>query len=385
MKIALVGPSKSGKTVYFTGLYMQFRNSMAFLPLTEERKARYRKMNADKRLRFRIGIDKPALERELRDNSEKLNKRPIEANDWPPPTEELNNADVNVHLDFERISKKDDGSDSEHFHREISIYDPPGEVMSGRHDESSEIIGSLSKCDILMIMLPSDKLIEIFKDHDKEYDSDEDINRMISDALYLGKIDEMIASVREKLPEGDILPICLLITKADQIQLHENATQFINQRLYNDIIIPFSKRPGNENIMVCTCPVSILNPKRNVFSPMNLEWPFLFSLGGTILRNSQILMHESDNFEESAQEAEAEVERIAGLGFWKRNFLFLRKARHRRAALQNRSIAGRKIRESRDDEQLAKNVWATLATEAKANGVRIFKAGEELEDPRTVI
>ena len=373
MKIALLGASSSGKTVYFSGLTYRFRHSVAFIPLSPNEIEAYSRLGVSRRVGFRMEVTSAKLEQKLSRNAELFSQRPIV--DWPAKTEDLDQCNVDVHFKFCDI-KFDELRSIESHVRSIELYDPTGGALAGLHEDSQRIVEQLSTCDIAIAFIPADVIVECVEDDDLI---------ALQNRVLMGKIVEIVEQARKRMKSNDILPFCFVISKSDMLNnRHENFTNDMNRMLYDNLIIPFSDE--NRNIMLCVCPTSVVDPETGNFSAGNLEWPFLFAAGGTIFRNSIALRDKSKTAREAAQDAEEAAEELRRAGWWSRFTKFIKGdgvgARQRRAA-SFYDESGRLVNAADDDHELAKSAWSSLAIEGKARGVRIFMEGKEI-DPRMV-
>jgi hypothetical protein len=375
MKIALLGATQSGKTVYFSALSYQFRHSVAFIPLSPVQLDAYAQLGVSRRVGFRMSITSAKLEENLSHNAKLFSQRPIVK--WPEPTEDLDQSHVDIHFKFCDVEFAGLREIETH-RRTIEIYDPTGGALSGDHIDSEEIVGKLATCDIAIAFLPADIIAQCVEDDDMT---------ALQNYLLMGKIFDIVIETHKHLDSEDILPLCFVISKSDVfLNRHENFSNDCLNTLYNQLIIPLSVE--YKNIMLCVCPTSILDTETGNFRATNLEWPFLFAAGGTIFRNSVVLRDEADAACSSAQEWEKSATTLEQSGFWNwnrfKNWMDGNGVNARRLrAASYRNASGRLIEEADDDRELAKSAWSSLAIEGQARGVRIFMGGEEI-DPRMV-
>lgn len=373
MKIALLGASRSGKTVYFSGLSYKFRHSVAFIPLSPNEIEAYSRLGVSRRVGFRMGITSASLEQTLSRNAELFSQRPII--EWPDPTEDLDRSNVDIHFKFCDVEFEGLRAIESH-KRTIELYDPAGEALSGSHTDSEKIVKQLSTCDIAIAFLPANVIAECVEDNDLT---------ALQNRILMGKIVDIVMQTRKHMKSNDILPFCFVISKSDILEnRHENFINDMNRMLYDQLIIPFSDE--NPNIMLCVCPTSVVDPETGNFRACNLEWPFLFAAGGTIFRNSIVRRDEATAARKEAQREDAAAEEQRQSGWWNRFTKYIQgdgvNARRRRAASYY-DESGRLVDEADDDHELAKSTWSSLAIEGKARGVRIFMEGKEI-DPRMV-
>lgn len=372
MKIALLGASDSGKTVYLSGLSYKFRNAVTFDRLSSSELAHYRKMQVNRRVGFKISVSSAELERMLANNISRLSERPITR--WPKPTVKLDKTRIDCVFKFRDVEGENESIDQ--YARAIDIFDPTGGALAGAHEESDNIVSSLCSCDVCIVFLPSDVIIEC-----AEYD---DIDQLRNRLLF-GKVDDIIKRTLENLDKDDPLPVCFVISKADKLDnLPQNVINKVNELLYDRIITSFSEE--NPNIMLCVCPTSVRDPQTGNFQARNLEWPFLFAAGGTIFRNSFELEAKARQDRQRADRIEQEAEQQRHSGWWNRFIMWANgdgvNAKHRLAAAYYNQ-AGRLIDEAEDDRELARNAWNSLAIEGKARNVRVFMKGKEI-DPHDI-
>jgi hypothetical protein len=373
MKIALLGASRSGKTVYFSGLSYKFRHSVAFIPLSPDQLKGYADLGVSRRVGFRMGPTSAGLEKSFTRNSELFSQRPIV--EWPEPTEDLDRSKVDIHFKFCAV-EFEGLHDIESHKRTIELYDPTGEALAGIHERSDSIVKDLITCDIAIAFLPANVIAECVEDNDLT---------ALQNRILMGTIIDIVMQARKRMKSNDILPICFVISKSDILEnRHENFINDMNRMLYDNLIVPFSNE--NPNIMLCVCPTSVVDPETGNFRASNLEWPFLFAAGGTIFRNSIVRRDEAKLARNAARRAEDDAEELRQSGWWNRFTKFIQgdgvNARLRRAA-SFYDESGRLVGEADDDHELAKSAWSSLAIEGKARGVRIFMEGKEI-DPRMV-
>lgn len=376
MKIALLGPSQSGKTVYFSGLAYKYRNFVGFRPLSESDREFYRRERVDRRVALQLGFATAAHEREVGEHISLLAQRPI--CEWPEATIDLDRA--NVSCEFHFTDPFDEDNEMETYRRKIEIYDPPGGALGGRHADSYTITKALCGCDVTMAFLPTDLLLKAVEA--KEPD-------ILLNGSYFGKINEIILASAEKIRTenaNDLLPVCIILSKSDMLQnLPENVINDVRDMLYNQIVKPFSRK--NRNMTICVCPVSVIDPATGNFEASNLEWPFMFAAAGTIFRNSLALREDAKDARLAAEKAERSADELKSEGWtWGRLKAWWNndgvRARHR-LAQSHYTRFGRLVGEAEDDRALAKSAWTALGVEGKARQVRIYAQGKEF-DPATI-
>lgn len=374
MKIALLGASDSGKTVYFSGLSYKFRNSVAFSKLSAEEKNRYKKINAERRVGFRISVSRSSLEKDLSKNMNLLGAKPIDP--WPEPTNALDESNIECQFRFASVDEES-SADIEVHHRTIELYDPTGGALVGHAERSDAIVSKLCTCDVAIAFFPANIIANCAEDDDIDG---------LQNKLLLGKIIDIVMKARERMSGDDILPLCFVISKSDELtNRHQNFINKVNEILYDRLIIPFSRE--NPNIMLCVCPTSVLDPLTKSFRASNLEWPFLFAAGGTIFRNSLAFRDNAADAARLASDASRLAEETRQKGWWTRFKLFMNGegvGAHNRRAREHLDRYGRLIRQAEDDHELAVNAWTSLAIEGKSCGVRVYMEGKEI-DPRTKV
>jgi hypothetical protein len=371
MKIALLGAPASGKTVYFSGLAYKFRNAIAFRRLAGAEAEAYRRAQVSRQLGLRISVSSSDLEHSLSENVKLLSQRPIDQ--WPDPTTDLDRSIIQCQFNFRDIGAGKDRS-PESYSRTIELYDPPGEVFRGGHSDSDDIVEELGSCDMFVAFLPGDRIVECARQEDAD---------LLQNELLLGKIVDIMMDVRQRMPKKDILPLCFVISMADLVT--KDLVDTVNRMVYDELLIPFSEE--HPNLLICVCPVSVLDPSSGSFRAFNLEWPFLFAAGGTIFRNSLDLRKEASSAQSAARRAEQRAQEIVGGGWWNRFKQFMKgegAGVQRRRAQSYRNEFGRLISEADDDRALARNVWSSIAIEGRWRNVRVFMEGDEI-DPRVVI
>lgn len=375
MKIALLGPSASGKTVYFSGLAYKYRNFIGFRPLSKRDSEFYRREDVRRRVALQLGFLNSEHEREINNHISLLAQRPIR--EWPEATIDLDKSDLRTEFHFTDAFDEDDPIET--FLRSIAIYDPPGEALVGRHQDSKDIVESLCGCDVAMAFLPADLIIDAAES--------DDADRVLNGA-YFGKIKEIILSCAAKIERddaNDIMPVCIVVSKADLLQnLPENVINDVRDMLYNQIIKPFSKT--NSKLMICVCPVSVLNPADGNFEASNLEWPFMFAVAGSIYRNSLVLRDKAAAARKSGEESEKSAQDLRSQGLtWERFLAWANNngARERTKRAQSYfSQYGRLVAEAEDDRALAKAALMALSVEGQARQVKIYIKGKELDATR---
>lgn len=372
MKIALLGPSQSGKTVYFSGLSYVYRNFVGFRPLSKGDRDFYHRERVDRRIALQLGFRNSVHEREINQHIALLAERPIR--EWPERTLDLDRASVSSEFYF--TDAFDDEASVESYTRSIEIYDPPGGALGGLHDKSAEIVDDLCRCDVAMAFLPANLLLEAVETGDPE--------RVLNGA-YFGKIKEIILASASRIARHghtDMLPVCIIMSKADLLQnLPENVIIDVREMLYDHVIKPFSR--NNPNMTICVCPVSVFDPTSGNFEASNLEWPFMFAVAGTIFRNSLALRVDAEEAREAAEAAERAAEELKGGGWtWGRLRAWWNNdgvnARRKRAQAYYTSY-GRLVSEAEDDRALAKSAWAALGVEGRARQVKIYAGGREFD------
>jgi hypothetical protein len=403
MKIALIGPVQSGKTVYWSALYHRYRDSVTLPILTPAMLRNYKAWGVTTQVGFRISIANSDLKKELARNAELLGQNPIQ---WPLPTRHLDQTESEVQFDFVPL-KKYKNADNNHdiarsYVRSIEIYDPPGGAFSGTSQLSSEIVDQIKTCDAAVIFLPMDHILPAVRVD--EIDS-EIISRAYQKML-IGPIKDVMMGIKENANYDDVFPVCFVISKADECLADEfgNVSNFLYDEDYG-LIKKLSRE--NPDIMMCVCPISVMDQKTKLFRAMNLEWPFLFSAAATIFRNHIVLLQESEDdleragdFLEEARREEIEADdledkakELAAQNMWRRFRAWMRgekvslyrnsAAKVAREAARKYQIsaafttqAGRKIQLSRDDQSLASDVWLSLSVEGKARKIAILRNGE---------
>jgi hypothetical protein len=401
MKIALLGAASSGKTVYFSALYYRYRNVVSLPRLSASQRADYSRKRINKQIGFRLRIDSTDLDAELSAKAELLMQRPI--TNWPDSTDGLDKADIQIQFDFVPISKSstethgpgfvmmDDRSQSDtirpsprSYQRSIEIYDPSGGALKGKHRESEDILSKLETCDIAIVFLPADKLLDAINTDDPDGD---ELNRASTDFL-MGKITEILAKMKKRLGNNDTFPVCFIVSKFDEIP--QDKVDIVNNLVYDQLLIPFSEE--NPEFMICICPISIVDPVTHNFKARNLEWPFLFAAGGTIFRNSQVLRKEAKEAEALSAKAEARASELLALrrrSLWQRfsrwiDDDFVTVGSQRRAAAAHYDNAGRKVMLAANDADFARDIWSSIAAEGKDRGVYVLWGGESV-DPRVAV
>jgi hypothetical protein len=337
---------------------------------------------------FRLDVADIDLESTLVANGELLMQKPM---GWPEPTNELAKAQIAVHFDFVPLSSKnlDTEEDSEpvrSYRREIEVYDPMGGVFLGSHKDSDTILRQLGTCDIAMLFVPAKVFLDVAsEDEDEQFESDLVALRA---RLAWGKIIETLGAIKGKLKDKETFPVCVVITQSDLLWSRRDATRIINDLIYQHLLIPLSEK--YPHFMICGCLVSVVDTKSGNFKATNLEWPFLYAVGGTIMRNALDLKSEADKASELAEKAQAKAEQLASLRWaspWRR-FLRLVTERetvgmHRRAAASYVTESGRKVRLANEDFELARDIWSSIAAEGREyRSLRVLMGGGDVEDPR---
>jgi hypothetical protein len=143
MKIGLVGPQESGKTVYFTGLAYRFGDEIGFGELSPKERSAYRRLKVKQRVGIQVSFTENQIQTHLQKGISFLQKLPFEDSNWSVPTRTWNNTELSCVFRFQEW-KVIDTQDNEHiddeFTRIFDIYDPAGGAISGLHDSSDEII-----------------------------------------------------------------------------------------------------------------------------------------------------------------------------------------------------------------------------------------------------
>ncbi len=327
-----------------------------------------------KKVGFRMEVNDTELEEVLSENAAKLKSRPIK--DWPKATARLNKSTVDVQFDFMPI---DEDIEASSYKRTIELFDPTGEAFKGRHDDSPAILAELKLCDIGIVFLPADEIINAMDANSDIIDDDRLLE--IMDSLILGQTTQLLKAMNRTILGNDIFPVCFVISKSDLIPKSKFAS--INKLILDRIISRFSR--DNKRFVVCTCPISIMNAATGNFQGINLEWPFLFAAGGTIFRNSLELMKAAEQDQSRARAADSDADRLEALynrskwsyfwNWWSKSESFVSERRVARSYFNN---AGRKIDEAADDKSLAADIWSSIATEGPNRGVWVFMAGEKI-------
>ena len=395
MKIALLGGSGSGKTVYFSGLYYRFRNVKELPHLTPRQKQEYYLKGVDTQVGFRLSVDDIRLDGELSTNAGLLTKRPME---WPLPTRMLNRGTLNVQFDFVPVDSNLDQEDkipANSYARKIEIFDPTGEAFTGEHRDSKNILDDLQKCDMAIAFLPMDAFLDAIAGIDDPEEVDDDLLAEIKADFVFGRVTEEMQRMNKALDKNDAFPVCFVFSKADLIPVDK--IELVYRILHARIIVPFSIE--HEKLLVCTCPISIADTMTGYFRANNLEWPFLFAAGSTILRNSYNLREEAETNKREAKEASDHASRMeslarerAGLPWWERAKRFVLEGEtvgkytdraniYLKDAIEYTTDAGRKVRLAEDDKDLARHIWSCVAAEQRERKIDILMAGM-LIDPR---
>lgn len=375
MKIALLGNTNSGKTVYFTALYHLYHNEIGDPYLTDGQRAEYERKNIDCKAGFRMFVENADLAAELQANAMKLMQRPIV--DWPLPTERLNKSKLDIEFDFIPLNVY---NDIRRYRRTIELYDPAGGALTGAIMGASGILKELATCDVAIVFLPADVIANEI-DADNIGSIDENDLAYVRARYVLGETQRILDTMNSQTRPNDIFPVCFVVSKMDLVS--RDKVDFVRDFIDKCIVEPLSKR--HKRFMVCVCPTAVVNPKTGNFSAHNLEWPFLFAAGGTIFRNSQGLMKEADRYSSYAATAEDEASDLEELynrskwGYFK-NWLKSKGTEtfnnKKRAARSYHDSAGRKIEEADDDAALARDIWASLDAEGEGRGVRVLMNGE---------
>lgn len=372
MKIALLGPTESGKTVYFAALARKYQNFVGFRPLSAAEQAFHRQEKVDRRLALQIEFTNAEHEAFINTQVTLLSKRPI--SEWPDATLDLDGSDIRTIFHFADAFDLETPVDQ--YRREIAIYDPPGAALSGRHMASAQIVQQLKTCDVAIVFLPAELILEAVEADDADH---------VLNGASFGKIREIIEACASKLGQAkakETLPVCFVISKADKMQnLPETVINQVSDMLYNHIIKPLSR--SNPNMTICVCPVSVIDPSTGNFEASNLEWPFLFAAAGTIFRNSFLVRDQANVARKKAKAAEASAEALRSEGWtWNRLKAWWNddgvRDRMRRAAAYSTDY-GRLVGQYEDDRALAKACWKALGIEGKARQVRVFAEGRDLD------
>lgn len=375
MKIALLGPTESGKTVYFAALARKYQNFVGFRPLPAAEQAFYRQEKVDRRLALQIEFTNAEHEAFINTQVALLSQRPI--SEWPDKTLDLD--DSNIRTIFHFAAAFDLETPVDQYRREIAIYDPPGGALSGRHMASAQIVQQLKTCDVAIVFLPAELILEAVETNDAD---------CVLNGASFGKMREIIEACAGKLGqerEKETLPVCFVVSKADKLQnLPENVINDVSDMLYSHIIKPLSR--SNPNMIICVCPVSVIDPSTGNFEASNLEWPFLFAAAGTVFRNSFLVRDQADASREKAKAAEAAAEALRSEGWtWNRLKAWWNddgvRDRMRRAAAYSTDY-GRLVGQYEDDRALAKACWKALGIEGKARQVRVFAEGLDFDVSR---
>lgn len=367
MKIALLGPRYAGKTAYFSGLYSMFRNRVAMQKLSGEELQHYLSIYGTQRANFQLSIFDYSQEKILSEYSQMLRSRPVV---WPDSTLSMDKTTVTCRFRFDDVSINRT-QNSTNFEREFTIFDPAGSVVQGFHEDGESIKNELLTCDVCMVFIPSDILLDAVEMDDAD---------ALQHDLGLGIVTEIIQATQKKLNErDDIFPVCIVISKGDL--LRDGDIQRINNMLYNNFIIPYSEE--NPNLMLCVCPISVINPNTGTFKGKNLEWPFIFAAGGTIFRNSVALARDASDVRFKADQAKTLAENLKKESWWTRLKTYVadgvRVGALEEQVKQYRSSHGRLIEAAQDDRDFAKNLWTSLAIEGKARNVVVMMDGKTID------
>jgi GTPase SAR1 family protein len=285
MKIALIGPKDAGKTSYISALYLMFRNIIASPPLTRSQKIAYEKFNINTHVGFRLSVGNADIDRELGLNANLMSKDPIE---FPKPTKYLEKADLSAQFDFIPLNGHADGVSRQSYTRKIDLFDPPGEAFSNELTNSEAIIDDIAECDCGMVFFPVDIITDELSGKSVDDLSERQLKK-INQSFALGGVAQALSKMNNKFEDGDIFPVCFVLTKCDLIPQGQRGE--VLEFMYDQLLAPFSSE--NKNLLVCIIPIHVQDPKENVFQSFNIEWPFLFSAWGIILRKAKRLMRES--------------------------------------------------------------------------------------------
>jgi len=398
MKIGLLGVESAGKTSYFGGVYREYANTSSFPSLTPRRVRQLERAGAENVMKFCVDPKDTEQEKFLIDVSRRMGNIPMQ---YPESTENPNNYDLSINIGFRPVKRYEKSNDKE-FRRDITIYDPPGEAYEGRGALSELVRKGLSSCDGLLVFLPSNIICEALL-HVKGEDDDEGFDYAcgkIRDELRLGRLRQILDEI---IPHksNDLLPICFVLSQFDEITEHlefnDTLTSLFNEAVYDNVIMPFST--DYKNLIVCVTPVTVQSrakisisddeEPRSIFRAYNLEWPFLFALGGVIYRNSIREWERSSNYNDEADSYKRKEEALRSrsrIGRWWRG------VRHNEylssyasSGETRRRWANEHAAKHSEDVMLAKEIWSKFAAEGENRLVRVYSEGELAPDPRELV
>lgn len=387
MRIALVGIPEAGKTVYMAGLYRRFSQRIVFPPLPKVARDRYIRLGIRSRAGLKVKAPDTVVEGGLIELGDGLARDPI---DLPPPTAEMVPRGFELSFRFKSVADEaGEPEDTQTYAREVEFYDVPGAVVKAAHEQTASIRYELEACDVFMVFIPVDVVAKIIERLSPDFSNLDFIVSEIAATCGLGVVEQHITDARSRyggLFAKRTYPVCFVLSKFDT--LHETVTETFFDILYNSLIMPFTEE--YEGVLACSCPVSVIDGDKETYSPFGLEWPFLFSAGAAILEEGYRRQADARRASSAAAERRREAEKrkeMAQNNIIGRAILFLEEGGKtaddfEEEAESHREDAGYFGQLSRNEIQLAVNVWTAIATESVSQGVKVFTEGRLVEDPR---
>jgi hypothetical protein len=321
---------------------------------------------------FRLTVADADLDKELAANARLLSDRPIKM--WPEKTDHLKEANLNIRFDFIPLN----GKSARTYERDIELYDPAGGAFTKHHQASQKILDKLCECSAGIAFFPADTILKAVNIDDPE-EIDEDLLAHIREKFAVGLIIDTMMKMNEVLNEDDIFPVCFVITKLDLIPEHK--FQLVNEIIYDNIIIPFSKE--NKNLMICICPISVINRDTGNFKSFNLEWPFLFAAHGAIMREANFWRAYSKKAHNEAKAIASKAARIRGAGFFDQLVhLVIEWETHeglQERADANYATSSRYSAYSKEEKALADDILSSISDEKDYRGITVLINGSEID------
>ena len=391
MKLGLVGPKSAGKTAYLSGLCARFENQIAMRPLRATEFVALQNAGATEQMMFGLTLLAPnQLISAFKSNKALILANPI--TDWPDPTKSLNALELQLRLQFRSIGHEPGVTTAVREHKKsLKFIDPAGEALDGSLPAEHEpTIEALEDCDVLMFLLDGALLEHLLGPEPASPKREEAIRSTLQEALQFDLIRKLSHRMRARMRDSDVLPVSVVITKSDQIS--EAALRRIDEYLYDDVLLPFSEQ--NPNLLMCVCPISVYDPDYKAFSPQLLEWPFVFCVGGALMRQALAHKRAAASAASTASYKRSEANRLEALAsgdplkrLWVLLFEepFVTADDKRGSARHYEGEAEKEGRMSASERSLGVEVWRQLATAGGALGVKLWQNGRRVETPWDVM
>lgn len=284
MRITLIGAPESGKTTFLGGLYTRFQSFRTQHLIEDYDEAeRFIKSRLSQQAAFCISHVVYDSDREKLENLEKrLRSDPIF---YPSPTQFSSTLPMDVQFRRWSLGSQEDenegiflGDEVDTLTKRVEIADMPGAAFTSsskfEHEESLDIARE-SNAIIYVID------IETIADKERWKKEASIIQEVISEAA------KFIGDKRR------VLPVSIVVTKTDLFD--DSRIDELLDAIFNEIVTYVSRL--SSKIYVMLSPTRIKSSRSDIFNPLGLEYPFLFTAFGKFV---------SDKLEQE----EAEQEKI---------------------------------------------------------------------------